>query len=116
MNDPNRFQLTASPVMKRTDDGVVLDFVEFTATRGEDARSWLVAESQLATLPDVVPSSNAGNYVDELRHGRAVNFVEDFSAVHLVLLGYRILSQKAARPMSLPNGLYLAPKVRRATA
>ena len=96
MSAIGRFQLTAHPKLKGKSAKVELDYVEFIAFRdGEEARTWAVQEHELGLLFDILASPELiTELICDLRDGRSVTFPNDYSALHLVLLGFRVPHKK----------------------
>ena len=100
-----RFQLAAHPTLSRKGAKVELDYVEFIAVReGEEARTWVIQGRELDALFDILTSPELiADLIGDLRDGRSVTFPDDYSAVHLVLLGYRVVHGKSPQRVSIPS-------------
>jgi hypothetical protein len=97
MSESSRFQLVARPFLRRSGKtNSQIDYVEFRAScAGHEDRVWRVEEWFLATLFEIIESSElAGEIICELREGNSVTFPADYSGTQLVLLGFRMPVKK----------------------
>jgi hypothetical protein len=108
MSDIGRFKLIAYPKLRHRPDGLgKLSYVEFFASRdGEVNRVWRVEDQKLDSLFDILESPElVTNIICNLRHGTSVALPGDYSAVHLVLLGFRVPFKKPPQPASVPSSV-----------
>ena len=108
MSDLGRFKLIAHPKLRLRPDGPgKLNYVEFFASRdGEVKRIWRVEDQNLDTLFDILESPEmVTDIICRLRGGTSVALPGDYSAVHLVLLGFRAPLKKPPQPASVPGSV-----------
>src|SRR5260370_9568056 len=109
MPDMGRFKLIAYPTLRHRPDGPgKLNYVEFFASRdGEVNRIWRVEDQHLDTLFDILESPElVTDIICNLRDGTSVALPGDYSAVHLVLLGFRVPFKKPPQPASIPGSFH----------
>jgi hypothetical protein len=105
MSATDRFRIVLNPKLARKSDAPEsLDYVEVVASRdGEVDRLWRVEVKNLVDLFDIIDLAAAVNVICDLRDGTAVTLPGDYSALHLILLGFRMPSKKAPRKSNIPN-------------
>ena len=89
----DRFRIVLNPKLAcKSDAPESLDYVEVIASRdGEIDRLWRVEVENLVDLFDIIDRAQAViNMICDLRDGTAVTLPGDYSAVHLILLGFRM--------------------------
>jgi hypothetical protein len=101
MLDPAKFRLTGYPLTRDAGESIRLVSVRFVAERKDgEVRSWHVRESDLLALFEILPSEDLiAKLMTNLREGLVVAFPGNYSAMQLVLLGFR--AQLDGMPMSV---------------
>ena len=109
MSAAGRFRITASPTFSSTPEGVViLRHVDFCATcEGDVTRTWRVETESLTCLFDILESEDlATDLICDLYEGNDVTLPGDYSAVHLVVLGFRMPFKKAPHRAGVPATIH----------
>src|SRR5260370_35714880 len=102
----DRFRIVVSPKLTcKSDAPGRVDYVEVVASRdGEVDRLWRVEVENLVDLFDIIePDETVINMICDLRDGTAVALPGSYSAVHLILLGFRMPFNKTPSRSDIPN-------------
>jgi hypothetical protein len=102
----DRFRIALNPKLACKDDPPEsLDYVEVVASRdGKVDRLWCVEIENLIDLFDMIdPTEAVINMICDLRGGIAVILPGDYSALHLILLDFRMPFKNPPRKSNIPN-------------
>jgi hypothetical protein len=101
----DKFRVVLRPKLACESDAPwTVKYVEVVASRGGEAdRRWRIEVENLGILIDIIePADAVVNMICDLRDGTAVTLPGDYSAMNLVLLGFRM-------PFKFPHAFQEAP-------
>jgi hypothetical protein len=106
MQVAEKFRIVLRPKFAcESDTPRTVNYVEVIASRdGEDDRRWRIEVENLGILFDIItPAEAVVDMICDLRDGTAVTLPGGYSAVNLILLGFRMPFKKPPTKSNIPN-------------